>query len=394
LEASFGVAKDLYVFLIGSVLIAHQFLTRHTTKTIKYLVVAFLVMTCFTQLWRWDFLKEVSVVQSSPEISDRLSVDIDTQYLIISDEIRHSKKDVREKSISSKQRVKGLPVGQFAILKRMKDVQMKYPDGTILESRYISPFKREVFSSEKFMLPIQAALKDVKLLNPFKEKFSYTEVFSLDESSLHQYKNKTGTYSASGEFDIYKYEIVLQIPLKQGLKDSFGSEQVLIYDVFERPNVISVIINEKKINLLFDRRVKKTSRFDMAQQIFSEYSPIYLLVNKKRQEAFLPEAEDNLNMSANAMAAFGPTRLETKAKLFDFTNLNDRNEFIPAIDKEWLTDAELVRMDAVQIGTEKIDFAIEKFSLPSQSTATGNKMNELEKQFRMQDKKMKQRFPE
>jgi hypothetical protein len=197
LELSFGVAKDLYVFLIGSILIAHQFLTRHTTKTIKYLVVAFLAMTCLTQLWSWDFLEAVSVVQSTPAISDRLTVDFDTKHLIVSDEMRHSKKDVREKSISSRQRVKGLPAGCFAISKGTKDVQMKYPDGTILESRYISSFKREVFSNEKFMQPIQAALKDVKLLNPFKEKFSYTEVFSLDESALHQYKNKTGTYSAS-----------------------------------------------------------------------------------------------------------------------------------------------------------------------------------------------------
>ena len=108
----------------------------------------------------------------------------------------------------------------------------------------------------------------------------------------------------------------------------------------------------------------------------------------------MPEAEDNMNMSANAMAAFGPTRLETKAKLFDFTNLNDRNELIPEIDGEWLADAELVRMDAVQIGTEQISFTIEGFSLPSQSTATGNKMDELDKQFRMQDKQMKERLPE
>jgi hypothetical protein len=53
------------------------------------------------------------------------------------------------------------------------------------------------------------------------------------------------------------------------------------------------------------------------------------------------------------MAAFGPTRLETLAKQFDFTNLNDKSEPLPKIDKEWLADAELVRIDAVKTGTEK-----------------------------------------
>ncbi len=392
LGASVDVAKDLYVLLIGSVLIAHQFLTRHTTKTIKYLVVAFLVMTCFTRLWSWDFLKEVSVVKSSPAMSEPLSVDFDTQYLIISDEVRYRKKDVRVKSISIKQRVKGLPVGQFAILRTMADVQMEYPDGTILKSKYISTYKREMFSSEKFMLPIQAVLKDVKLLNPFKEKFSYTEIFSLDESSLHQFKNKTGTYSARADLDIYQYEIVSRLPLKQGLKDSFGSEQVVIYDILERPNVISVIINEKKINLLFDRSVKRKSQYDLSRDIYSDYNYIYLLVNKKHHEAFLAEVEGNIY--ANVMAALGPTRLETMAKQFDFTDLNDRSGLLPKLDKEWLADAELVRIDAIKIGIEQINFTIEEFSLPSQSTSTSEEIDELDQQLRMQDKQMKERLPE
>jgi hypothetical protein len=391
LAASIDVAEDIYVLLIGSVLIAHQFLTRNTKRTTGYLVVAFLAMTGFTRLWSWDFLKEVSVVQSSSAISEQLSVDFDTQHVIVADEVQYRKKDVRAKSVTSRQIVKGLPAGQFVILKEMKDVKMKYPDGQTLESRYISAFKREMFSSEKFMTPIQAALKDVKLLNPFKEEFSYTEVFSLDESDLHKFKNKTGTYSASADFDIYKYEIVMQIPLKPGLKGSFGSERVVIYDVLEKENMISVIINEKKINLLFDRSIKKRSRADIAQNIYSEYSPVYLIVNKKRQEAFLPETRDSVNV--DVMAAFGPTRLETRAKLFDFTNLNNRNELLPAIDREWLADAELIRMDAIRTGTEQVDFTIEDFSLPSRSTATGNKMDELDQQLRMQDKQTKKNMP-
>ena len=392
LEASISVVKDIYVFLFGSVLIIHQFLTRYTAKTIKWLSFAFLVMLCFTRLWNWDFLKEVTVVTSSPAISESLSVHFDTQYLIISDEFRHRKEDVREKSISTRQRLKGLPAGQFAILRRMKDVQMKYPDGTVLESQYTSTVKKETFSSEKFMRPIQAVLKDVKLLNPFKEKFSYTEIFSLDESALHQYKERTGTYSACADFDIYKYEIVSQVSLKQGLRDSFGSEQVSIYDILERPNVISVVINEKKINLLFDRRVKRKSQYDRSRDIYSDYNHIYLLVNNQRHEAFLPEVEGNVY--ANVMAAFAPSRLETLAKQFHFADLNDRSGLLPKLDKEWLADAELVRIDAVKTGTEKIDFTIEGFSLPTQSTSTSEEIDELEQQLRMQDKKVRKMLPE
>jgi len=391
LLASVNFAKSLYIFLIGSALITHQFLTRRTEKTINYLLVAFLVMICFTRLWEWDFLqKECVTVPSSPAISN-LSVDFDTQYLIISDEVRYRKTDTREKSISSKQRIKGLPAGQFTISMVMDSVQMQYPDGTTLKSEYLSSFTNEAFSSEKFMLPIQTALKDVKLLNPYKDNSSSTEIFCLDESSLFQFKDKKGIYSANANFDIYEYKIVSRIPLKLGSKDSFGSEQVVIYDILERPNVVSVIINEKKINLLFDRSVKKTSQFDMAQEIYASYSPVYLIVNEKRGEAFLPEVGNNLN--TDAMEIF-ELRLKTKAKMFDFTNQNDRNAFIPEINKEWLADAELVRLDAVQVGTEKITFTIEDFSLPSQSTITENKLDKIDTQLRMQDKQLKQWYPE
>ncbi len=167
---------------------------------------------------------------------------------------------------------------------------------------------------------------------------------------------------------------------------------MVIYDILERPNVISVIINEKKINLLFDKSVKRKSQYDISRDIYSDYNCIYLLVNKKHNEAFLAEAEGNIY--ANVMAALGPTRLETMAKQFDFTYLNDRSGLLPKLDKEWLADAELVRMDAVQTGTEQINFTIEGFSLPSQSAATSKEIDELDQQLRMQDRQMKQRFPE
>ena len=130
----------------------------------------------------------------------------------------------------------------------------------------------------------------------------------------------------------------------------------------------------------------------MAQDMFSEYNHVYLIVNKKHNEAFL--AEEGANFYANAMAAFGPTRLETVAKQFDFTNLNDRSGPLPKIDKEWLADAELVKIDAVKMGTEKVEFTIEEFALPSQSTATSKEIDEFDRSLKMQDKQMKERYPE
>ena len=392
LEASYYVVKRLYIIMIGSLLVTHQFMTRRTARTVKLLVTAYIVMWGLTNFWNFDFLKEAAAVKSSAIKVEGVSIDFDPQYLTVSDEFRFSKSDARGKSISTKHIVSGLPEGQFAILKRIYNAKIEYPDGSILESQYVSTLKREGYYAEKFMPSIQGVLGDVKLVNPFTDKFSYTEIFSLDGRNLHRYKNKVGTYSAKTKLDIYKYEIVSEIQLGEGMKGSFGAEQVFIYDVLKKDNAVSVVLHEKIINLLFDRRVKKVSRVDMSRNMYSEYNPVYLLVNKERREAFLPEAGSNIN--ANLMDALGPMRLRTRSKLFDFTDINSRNDILPKIDDEWLADAELVRMNAVLTGTAEIDFTVEDFSLPTESTSASGKLDELDQALRKQDKQMNRWNPE
>ena len=392
LAASGRVAKDIYTILIGSILISYQFLIRNTARTIKWLVVAFLITICFTRIWKWDFLKETPVVESSSAASAPLSVSFDTNDISVSDEPRYGKEDVRLKSVNTREIVEGLPVEQFAILRDMNNVQMKYSDGNTLESEYVSSRYIVTYSSQKFMQPIQSVLKDIRLLNPYKETSSDTEVFSLSESDFHQFKNIKGTYSANADFDVYKYEIALRLPLKQGAKGLFGAEQVAIYDILEKPDEVWIIINEKKINLLFDRSVKKESQYDVARDMYSKYDHIYLIANKKRREAFLPEAGGNL--FEDVVAVYGQSRLRTMAKKYDFTNLNSRSGPLPEIDKEWLEDAELVRLDAVKTGKKQVNFTVEEFAIPAQSSATSKETNEIEKQLKIQDKRAKKQQPE
>ena len=101
-------------------------------------------------------------------------------------------------------------------------------------------------------------------------------------------------------------------------------------------------------------------------------------MNEERREAFLAEVGGNLY--TDMMATYGSTRLETKAKQFDFTHVNDRSGPLPKIDKEWLANADLVRIDAVRIGTQQSDFEIETFSLSSQSTAGSHEIDKMDQQ--------------
>jgi hypothetical protein len=396
LLSSVNVAKNIFIILAGSILVSHQFLTRHTSRTIILFVLAFLIMPVFTSTWRWDFLKDTSITDSTVAIPESLSVSFDSQYVIVSDEFRLRKEDPKRKSISIKQIVNNLPMKQFAILKELENARMKYPDWKVIKSECVSTSKRELFYNEKFMLPLQTALKDIKILNPYKKKFSFTEILSIEETELHLYKNKPGTYLASGTFDIYEYKVGLRIPLRHGTNDLSGSEQTIVYDILEKPNGVLVIISEKKINLLFDTDSKKKSIYDLGQNIYSEYNHVYLIVNKERGEGFLAEVGDDLSAqmaaSGDMMAAIGLARLTTKVKQYYFSHINDRNELLPKIDDEWIDGAELVRLDAVKIGTKYKSFKIENFSLPSQSTEAKPEIDVIDLQLRQSDKNLKRQM--
>jgi hypothetical protein len=127
--------------------------------------------------------------------------------------------------------------------------------------------------------------------------------------------------------------------------------------------------------------------------VYSEYSHVYLLVNKERREAFLPEPTMS-NISADAWDALGPRRVNTKARMLDFMDVNGRNSDLPKMDKEWLAGAELVRMNAVLTGTADVDFRVEDFSLPSESTSQAGELDELDQQLIIQDKQMQRWKPQ
>jgi len=80
--------------------------------------------------------------------------------------------------------------------------------------------------------------------------------------------------------------------------------------------------------------------------------------------------------------------------MLDFTNVNSRNIALPKMDKEWLAGVEFVRMNAVLTGTADVDFRVEDFSLPSESTSETSEPDALDQQLKMQDKQMQKWNPE
>lgn len=387
MELSGKVVRRIYIILAGLGIVTFQFLTRRTARTVILVVIAFIGIMLVMRFWKYDFLQQPTIANNTIASSTPLTIRMDANYVSIVEEPRFMKKDDRTKSVSSKMDITGLPACEFAILQGITDANMIYPDGKSLKSKFFTNIQdTAAYSNEEFMQPIQSALPDIKLLNPYKD-FFFSKVFSVDESEFHKYMDKKGEYTSKANFDIYQYKITSRIPVKIGAKSLFAAKQVLIYDIIKRPNAVSLIIDEKKINLIFDTSVKKTSMTDIAQDMYSDYDHIYLIVNAKRHEAFLPEA--SMNLFADVMEIYSMPRLKTSASKYDFTNLNNRNGTLPEIDDQWLADAELVRLDAQKIRKENINIKIPDFSIPAQSKGEKTDENELQKALKRQQQYQK-----
>jgi hypothetical protein len=170
----------------------------------------------------------------------------------------------------------------------------------------------------------------------------------------------TGTYKAGAEIDIYKYQVRSTLPLGRGSRDIFGSEQIVIFDVLDQEAGVSVIVGEKKAKLLFDRETEKLNSYSVLDRSFSR--SFYLIENAKRKEAFVAEDSNSSMDFDDIMNA--SLRLSSKIRKLEFVC----NGLTPIIDKEWLKDARLVRVDAVRMESVTKEIEIQNFALPEKST--------------------------
>jgi len=249
--------------------------------------------------------------------------------------------------------------------------EIQYPTGDTLDSSLILNLLKEMRDETRFTEPLQAAMTQSKILNAFAgpgdqpKYIEPREIFCCDETSYYRHKNEAGTYKADTELDIYKYQVRSSLPLSRGSRDRFGSEQIVIFDILDQENGLSVVVGEKKARLLFDRETEKPGSYSVLQDRWFPKN-FYLIENVKRKEAFVAE-NSNPTVDIDEMLN-SSSRLFSKIKKIEFVYINKQTGTLPMIDKEWLKDARLVRVDAVRVGSVTKQIEIKDFVLPEKST--------------------------
>jgi hypothetical protein len=390
LGLSVDVVKDIFIIAAGTFLAFYQYARRKAKRTVALAVAAFIIMLLINRFWSIDFLKPTESKPIEQIAASQIKLSIDTNQISIADAPRYSKNEEREKIVTAAVTISGLRPDEFAIITSLES-RIKIPDRSDIISSAVSTRSNENIANAKFMGPIRAALPNAKLVNPFATQVEYQEIFRHNDQTLNFLKSHAGTYSVEARFDIYKYQLATEAPLRQGARKIFDSEQIVIFDVLDHEGGISVLVGEKKANLLFDRTTEKSNPLNQQMSLVFPRN-VYLVINEKTEQAFVEEPSDSPLMNFedvfNANA-----QLASKSRRLDFEFAGTRLTKPVEVDKQWLAGDQLVRLDAVKVGTVTKTFEIPGFQLPQKSTLVLPQESELDKQIELQKRMEKETGP-
>jgi len=368
LQLSKELVSSLLMITGGLTLVVHQYLTRKTARTISWAVAGFIVLQVMQFFWRIDLLESTTTkISTALPGTQTMKSSLDMDHIAISDNYRLSNKDPLTKTIRSPLTEAGTPSGMVAVLTELTAPYIILSDSETLISLSVSPNYSHTLAEEKFMTAFSKALPGMNLIAPFESAPSFKDIFTIKGTEWDKYKGRQGTYLANAKYDIYEFKKSFSLPLTRGTSEARGAELIEIFDIVETPNGVSIILTEKKANLLFDRDTKKenpaTSALDQYNQPFMKN---YVLINPQLEEVYLPALPDENNI------AFEPiqrslslnSRTIIAAKRLDFNSTQNSSK----IDKAWLSGASLVRVDAVLIGKKKLLIRQEDFKIPEKST--------------------------
>ena len=359
------LVQHLLTILLFGALVVHQYLTRYTARTIRWTVVSVVLIFFFGNIWHTDLLKKEQPGQEKIQIIPKnLKANFDLRHVEVADGISYYARESTSKIIRSRLVITGIPENTFVKVISSSTVQMRYPDGKRLDIGNFNAPEYLTFSDEALEAPLQAALGNAVIRNPIASgKFQYSEIGRMNNEKFEEYKNKPGTYAVDTRLNIYKFKISSVLPLRPGQKAFAGNKEIEIFDILKEDRGYSVVLVEREVNLLFDRKNEKPSIFNLTSN--GDSLEMYLLRNPIRNEVILPQTKegDKEFSETSVQDTFNKgLRLKIYARQYSY------NIAQAGVGKDWLKDAQLVRVGIRRVGSIPYDIRIKGFTIPEKTT--------------------------
>ena len=349
--------KALIVF-VGAVLIRHQYITRRTGRTVAGILAGVLLIPVAHSVLSHGFLQQEADSLAPSRVVFQAGKATVAEEMIASNRLE------RERLVSVPIYMQGLRPGQFAVLRTVFNPIVVFGPDVKLRSSGPLVTSRISISSRQLQAPIQFALKDFIVMNPYVGPDNSHAIMRLPEKVYDQYQNRSGTYDGQGLFDVYAYQVSARMPLVPGAKASAGGKESVVLDVIEKPSGVTVIVGEKTVNaswasLQEAARTGRDASFD--------FTGTYILAHPVRREAFLIDIVDQPGTRIDLAWPAAPDRLGFQVKRYDFSSINTGGSSAEGFKKSWLKEAELLRLDAQMLGVFKRELRFSGFILPEVS---------------------------
>ena len=351
------VASALALIAFAVMVLAYQYRRRDTRGAWLGVGAAILAVFMIGYFWPWDFMPDRNHLRQA-EIDTStvtVTVSIDPRSRHISDAYRLKSKEEPKKSIFGKLEISGLPPGYVA---EPSDVQasLKLSDGTVITHRIheYNNFVRKWDANA-----VQHALGGAKILNPEKESATSVTLLSVKDDLFGKYSTVPGEYDAEVEFVLKRYEAVGGLPVKPKARYDRGTEHAVITQVLKHTGAATVLLRESEVSLFFagDRHSDELNFNPFGRPI------LYVLRNDKKGEALLPGKEIGPGFE---FLDFFQKRLRTVPLALRYSALTNRGLALTELSDMWFTNAEIVRIEAKEVGRFRRTVKVDDFVMRAQ----------------------------
>jgi len=356
LMKSRSAAASLLTILAGGAVIAHQYLTRGTLRTILAGSVCAAALFCVPTLWPWDFLAPPPLTHGAAPF-DVAAAKVELTSRLSAGDIGASRgQGPPQKRIYVGIELAGVSPGYVFQLKHLRGL-LTLPDAPPISVKEPMQDYNQMQTNTGSW---EAALGGTPVINSPEPSSFHPELFTMDASVYRKYLDEPLTFSADLDFLASKYVLTGELPLVKGSRNRHGSDNVVITDVLRQPDGVDILLREHRANLLFDR-----ANTDNGQFAENMGRVTYLLRNKERNQAVLQREPANFTY-----AQMTSSILVNRSLRISFGREKNSNRPTPDLTPEWLAGAELVRLDLVPLFDFSKHLVVEKFRLNGQNGFT------------------------
>ncbi|MDD2706916.1 MAG: hypothetical protein PHV34_02815 [Verrucomicrobiae bacterium] len=351
------IVCDVFCVLFGIFLLFYQYKTRHATRSWQSLILAIFFVSGVISLVpgdSWGFFRPPPINRVFRGAAPTVTLSNDRYGKITSHAsfTSHGQKmiDVPNPNVGVGRglNITGLPQDCGGRLWRTSHNRITFRDGVAIS---LGQLVNTQFCLQNDGPAIQSAIgKQNRIINPSSIPSETAPLFVIGKKLYEKYSTTPARLDLTMDLVVEKYNATTIGPLEQNIFWRGKFSQLKLKKINKNKTEINIDLLEKKIALLFCPAVRLNPLRDMIQ----DRPCLFALRNPKQQELLIEQRSPDRHLRLS-LTDFHSSSLRFERQT---TSANGEKN---VITDDWLADAELVRIEAVDVGQFRASLQVDDF---------------------------------